>query len=107
MLGPDHIETIHTMNNLANTLFALEKYDEALSLYEKLCVAYEKLLPPNHPDAIRAVDTLHGLFVRFLKLTRLYLRSRRSFIILNINTLSSKVHVIIKGRYSFAIFAVK
>lgn len=52
LLGPDSLETIHTMDNLAVDHYDLQAYDESLAILEQVVGARKQKLGDNHPDTI-------------------------------------------------------
>lgn len=57
-LGPDHPDTIRSLDNLAMTELALDRLKEAEALLGRVLAAREKALGPDHPDV---ADALHNL----------------------------------------------
>jgi tetratricopeptide (TPR) repeat protein len=51
-LGPDHPETLITMNNLAVSYVALGRHAEALKLHEETLAIQKVKLGPSHPDTL-------------------------------------------------------
>jgi tetratricopeptide (TPR) repeat protein len=68
MLGPDHPETLTSLNNLAQALFFKGQYKEAANLYRQALAGREKILGQNHLDTIKSLNNLaqalvyHGQF---------------------------------------------
>ena len=58
VLGPDHPDTLMTMNNLALNYYDQEKYTEAEELYRECLESYKRVLGPDHPDTLK---TMNGL----------------------------------------------
>ena len=58
LLGPNHADTLKTVNNLANLLAQQSKLEEAKKLYEKALLGRERLLGPNHADTLTTVNNL-------------------------------------------------
>jgi tetratricopeptide (TPR) repeat protein len=60
-LGPDHPETLRSVNNLA-LLYNLERRpDDAEPLLKRALAGYEKTLGPDHPDTLNSVNNLVAL----------------------------------------------
>jgi len=58
VLGPDHPDTLHSRNNLANAYREAGRRDEALTLHEQTLAAYERVLGPDHPDTLQSRNNL-------------------------------------------------
>ena len=61
-LGPEHPDTLTSMNNLAGLYYAKRDYDSALPLYLQCVKVRKKKLGPDHPDALTLVNGLVGLY---------------------------------------------
>jgi tetratricopeptide (TPR) repeat protein len=61
-LGPEHPETLISLNNLAEMYRALGDYREALPLYQRVLAAREKSPGPDHPDTATSLSNLAGLY---------------------------------------------
>jgi serine/threonine protein kinase len=63
--GPDHPDTLRSMNNLANSFYALGRYADALALFEQTLALQKATLGPNHPDTLTSMmgvaNSYHGL----------------------------------------------
>jgi len=57
-LGPDHHETLATLNNLAWSYLAAGKTTEAITLNERVRDAQVKKLGPDHPDTLATLNLL-------------------------------------------------
>jgi tetratricopeptide (TPR) repeat protein len=57
-LGPDHPDTLNTMNSLANSYHALGRHAEALELCEETLALRKAKLGPDHPDTITSMNNL-------------------------------------------------
>jgi serine/threonine protein kinase/tetratricopeptide (TPR) repeat protein len=57
-LGPDHYDTIMSMNNLANSYHAAGRIQEALKLHEKALQLLKAKLGPEHPDTLTSMNNL-------------------------------------------------
>ena len=53
-LGPDHPDTLTSMNNLADSYDALGRHADALKLREETLALRKAKLGPDHPDTLRA-----------------------------------------------------
>jgi tetratricopeptide (TPR) repeat protein len=56
--GPDHLDTLTALNNLATTLRIAGKTTEAIALFEKVREATERTVGPEHPDTLAALNNL-------------------------------------------------
>jgi serine/threonine protein kinase/tetratricopeptide (TPR) repeat protein len=56
--GPDHPDTLATMNNLANSYAALNRPAEALKLREEVLEILKRVLPKDHPDTLKSMNNL-------------------------------------------------
>ena len=52
VLGPDHPDTLTSMNNLSHTLKKLRRHDEALSMLQACVQLQNQRLGPSHPDTV-------------------------------------------------------
>ena len=57
-LGPDHPDTLTSMNNLALAYQAAGKLDLALPLYEETLKLKKAKLGPDHPDTLMSMNNL-------------------------------------------------
>ena len=57
-LGPDHPDTLMSMNNLANSYAALGRHAEALALREETLELRKAKLGPDHPDTLKSMNNL-------------------------------------------------
>jgi len=55
-LGPDHPDTLTSMNNLAMAYRAAGRLDEALPLHEQTLALFKARPGPDHPDTLRSMD---------------------------------------------------
>jgi len=62
VLGPEHPETLISVNNLAGLFRAQGRYDEAEPLYKRALAAKERVLGPEHFDTLVSVHSLATLF---------------------------------------------
>jgi serine/threonine protein kinase len=73
-LGPDHPNTLMSMNNLAISYNALGRYADALKLHEETLALLKAKLGPDHPDTLTSMSNLansyyaHGCHTDALKL---------------------------------------
>ena len=51
-LGPDHPDTLTTMNNLVNNYKDQEKYNDAEELYRECLEERKRVLEPDDPDIL-------------------------------------------------------
>ena len=57
-LGPDHPDTLLSMNNLANSYAGLGRQAEALKLREETLALRKAKLGPDHPDTLASMNNL-------------------------------------------------
>ena len=57
-LGPDHPDTLTTVNNSEGVFFIQRKNDDAKELYQRVLAGYEKSLGPGHPYTFTTVNNL-------------------------------------------------
>jgi tetratricopeptide (TPR) repeat protein len=57
-LGPDHAETLESMNMLGVVYWQLGQFDKSVPLFEKLLKSREAKHGRDHPDTLRAVANL-------------------------------------------------
>ncbi len=55
-LGPDHPDTLASMNNLANSYSDLGRHAEALKLREETLALRKAKLGPDHPDTLASMQ---------------------------------------------------
>ena len=60
-LGPDHPDTLWSMNNLAFGYQAAGKLDRALPLFEETLALRKAKLGPDHPDTLASMNNLARL----------------------------------------------
>ncbi len=65
--GPDHHDTLTSMNNLANCYGDLGRFTEALKLREETLALRRAKLGPDHPDTLQS---MHGLAYSYEELGR-------------------------------------
>ncbi|KAH8598596.1 Tetratricopeptide repeat-domain-containing protein, partial [Bisporella sp. PMI_857] len=61
VLGPEHPDTLISMNNLAGVLEHQGRYEEAESVNRQTLARREKVLGPEHPDTLMGVYSLARL----------------------------------------------
>jgi tetratricopeptide (TPR) repeat protein len=57
-LGPDHLDTLRSMTNLANSYADLGRYAESLKLNEEILALQKAKLGPDHPDTLWSMNNL-------------------------------------------------
>ena len=57
-LGPDHPDTLASMNNLANSYGDAGQNDRALKLHEETLALRKAKLGPDHPDTLTSMNNL-------------------------------------------------
>ena len=67
VLGPDHPDTLTTRNNLAVAYRSVDRFGEAIELFEQVLAKREKLLGPDHPDTL---TTRNNLALAYLSVGR-------------------------------------
>ncbi len=60
-LGPDHPDTLGSMNNLANAYRDAGRLSEALALYEETLKLRKTKLGPDHPATLQSMNGLAWL----------------------------------------------
>ena len=68
VLGPEHPDTLESINNLASVLNSQGKYEEAEAMHRQTLAGCEKVLGHEHPDTLTSVYYLAYL----LSTTRRY-----------------------------------
>ena len=63
-LGPDHPDTLMSMNDLASSYSALGRHAEALKLYEETLALRKAKLGPDHPDTLVTMNMLADAYRR-------------------------------------------
>jgi serine/threonine protein kinase len=56
--GPEHHDTLASMNNLANSYAALGRHDDAARFYTKTLFVQSSRLGPDHPDTLTSMNNL-------------------------------------------------
>ena len=62
MLGPEHPDTLGSLNNLAVLYWNQGKYEQAEPLYQRALEAQERVLGPEHPNTLGTVNNLAILY---------------------------------------------
>jgi serine/threonine protein kinase len=57
-LGPEHRDTLHSMNNLGLVLSVRGKSDEAAAVHRQVMDAFRRTLGPEHPHTLLSMDNL-------------------------------------------------
>ena len=63
-LGPDHLNTAQSLNNLAAVYGDQGRYEEAVPLYQRALAIREKALGPDHPNTAQSLNNLASLYGR-------------------------------------------
>ena len=58
MLGPEHLFTLASMNNLAIVLSSQRKYEEAKAIIQQTLARYKKILGTDHPSMLTSMCNL-------------------------------------------------
>ena len=64
MLGPEHPDTLASVNNLGLVLESQGRYEEAETMHRRALEAREKVLGPEHPDTLTSVSNLGSVLER-------------------------------------------
>jgi serine/threonine protein kinase len=56
--GPDHPDTLASMNNLANSYAAIGRHNDALKLYQKILTIQQARRGPDHPNTLMSKNNL-------------------------------------------------
>ncbi len=113
-LGPDHPDTLRSMNKLATSYAALGRYADALKLHEQTLALRKATLGPDHPDTLMGMHTLAnsygtlGRYAEALKLREETLARRKAQLgpdhsdtLMSMNNLASSYEIL--GRYADAV----
>jgi Tetratricopeptide repeat len=57
--GPEHPDTLSSVNNLAGLYESTGRYAEAEPLYKRALEARERVLGPEHPDTLSKIVVAH------------------------------------------------
>ena len=63
-LGPSHIDTLHTTNDLAQVLCTLEQYTDAQGMYERVLEGYEMTMGYDHADTLKVTTNLAAVMYK-------------------------------------------
>ena len=66
-LGPEHVQTINTTDNLAKNYYAMGAYDRALSFFQRAATLTEKVFGPEHPQTAAILNSTALTFERLGK----------------------------------------
>ena len=58
MPGPEHPDTLHSMNNLAASYRSLGGAEQAAKLVEETLEIGKRVLGPEHPDTLKSMNGL-------------------------------------------------
>jgi Tfp pilus assembly protein PilF len=61
--GPDHPETLRSMNNLALILQEKGEFMESEKYFRQALEGYERVLKRSHPETVRGINNLGGLLL--------------------------------------------
>jgi tetratricopeptide (TPR) repeat protein len=113
-LGPDHPDTLQSMNTLANSYADLGRYADALKLHEETLALRKAKLGPDHSDTLSSMHTLAnsygtvGRYADALKLREETLARRKAKLgpdhpdtLMSMNNLASSYDIL--GRYADAL----
>ena len=64
VLGPMHVDTIDTLNNLAGVHLHLNEIPEARDAYYEVWMARQAIFGPKHPSVAVTAQALGGVYVR-------------------------------------------
>ena len=77
-LGPDHVDTLAALGNLAVVAALQGKHKEARRLQERALVGMERTFGPDHEQTLSSMNNLAGVFVsqgKYWRAQRLYERA--------------------------------
>jgi hypothetical protein len=63
-LGPEHPDTLRTMNNLGNSYFDDGRLEDALKLREQVLVLRRKVSGPENPETLKAMNNLANSYAK-------------------------------------------
>ena len=61
--GPEHPDTLQSMDGLAATFFRLGRSKEQLNLYEECLEIRKRVLGQEHPDTLQSMDELAATYI--------------------------------------------
>jgi tetratricopeptide (TPR) repeat protein len=64
VLGPEHLDTLTSMSNLAGVLDSQGKYEKAEAMNRQTLARYEKVLGPEHPHTLTSMGNLAEVLYR-------------------------------------------
>lgn len=64
VLGPSHVDTIDTLNNMAGVYFHLGNLQEARQAYFEVWTMRQAVFGPNHPSVAVTAHALGGVYLR-------------------------------------------
>jgi tetratricopeptide (TPR) repeat protein len=62
VLGPEHPDTLGSLNNLAGLYWNQGQYEQAEPLYQRALATCERVLGPEHPDMAQTLGNLALLY---------------------------------------------
>ena len=62
VLGPDHLDTLNSRNNLAAAYWAAGRAAEAIALHERTLADRERVLGPDHPSTLQSRNNLAAAY---------------------------------------------
>lgn len=60
ILGPAHLDSLASLQNLAGTLSAMGDFQRAVTLYERALADHERILGPEHQDTLITLQNFAG-----------------------------------------------
>ncbi len=70
VLGPEHPDTLSTINNLAALYQVQGKYEQAEPLYQRALTTFERVLGANHPNTIKVRNNYANLLQKMKQKTK-------------------------------------
>ena len=70
VLGPEHSETVRTLNSLANAYLCEGDYQQAERLLQPALANFERVLGVKHPEVTEALNTLASIYMEEGKLAQ-------------------------------------
>ena len=62
VLGPEHPDTLNSMNNLASVYYSQGKYAQAEALDSQILEIRRRVLGPEHPDTLASMNNLANVY---------------------------------------------